>query len=144
MVTKIPNVCFYNCEKLKFEIPSSIQDFGYQAFLNCKSLEKITIPNGIVSLGSSNIFENCVSVKTITLPSSLESIGMSVFGNVPASTVYSLAMTPPSLTKYSSGGSMNFDAIDKSTAKLYVPKGSSETYRNSDWGKYFFNIIEID
>ena len=136
--------CKYEgCIKLKFKIPSNIQDFGYHAFLECESLEEITIPEGIVYL-SSAVFEGCVNVKTITLPSTLVYIQTSTFGNVPASIVYCLATTPPDFSDSYLGYFSNFDAVNKNTAKLYVPKGSIEAYRASKWGKYFYNILEID
>lgn len=143
MVTKIPDACFSLCKKLKFQIPDFIQNLGYCSFSSCESLEEIVIPNG-VSLNNGSIFSDCINVKTITLPSTLTYIGPSVFSNIPANVVYCYAVAPPALAKYSYGGGMNFNSVDKNTAKLYVPMGSSDAYRKSDWGKYFSNIIEID
>ena len=52
--------------------------------------------------------------------------------------VYCFATTPPQAL---SDGDFN---IDKSQAKLYVPKGCYQVYFLSAWGAIFDNIIEME
>lgn len=50
----------------------------YCAFRDCISLTQVTIPEGIVSIGS-NAFERCTSLAQLNLPQSLETIGTHAF-----------------------------------------------------------------
>lgn len=76
----------------------------------------------------------------ITIPSTVEGIGEKVFQIVNGiENVYSNALTPPTIsTEY------NFNKVNSTTAKLYVPKGTYTAYLLSNWGSVFTNIIEMD
>ncbi len=50
------------------------------AFMNCKKLDEIIIPDGVTSI-SSYAFYHCASLKEIDLPDSITSIGMQAFEN---------------------------------------------------------------
>lgn len=39
-------------------------------------------------------------------------------------------------------GDWGFKGVDRKSCILYVPKGTSDDYRSSDWGDYFDNIVE--
>lgn len=47
-------------------------------FENCRKLESITLPEGLITIGKS-AFEGCTSLKTIQLPDSLRELGDSAF-----------------------------------------------------------------
>jgi hypothetical protein len=85
---------------------------GYDAFGSCTGLTSITIGNSVTLIGAW-AFSVCTGLTEI----------------------YIKNPTPPSL-----GSSCLYD-VDKTTCKLYVPKGSSSTYRLA-WG--FDNVIETD
>lgn len=51
---------------------------GSYAFLHCKGLTGVVIPEGVTSIGE-GAFGGCSSLKSITLPSSLKTIGASAF-----------------------------------------------------------------
>ncbi|NBI88924.1 leucine-rich repeat domain-containing protein, partial [Lachnospiraceae bacterium] len=48
------------------------------AFENCSSLENITIPNTVTSIGDS-AFYNCTSLANVTIPDSVTNIGRNAF-----------------------------------------------------------------
>ena len=51
---------------------------NYCAFRNCASLEQITLPDGLLTIGS-NAFQDCTSLEQIDLPDTLAFIGTHAF-----------------------------------------------------------------
>ena len=54
----------------------------YSSFADNTNIQKVTIPDGVESIGSS-AFEGCSQLRNITLPASLESIGYKAFDSTP-------------------------------------------------------------
>ena len=76
-VTKIPDYCFYYCNKLKsVEGIENVTEFGNYAFAYCELLD--TIDFSKVSIVGSNCFTDCTSIKTAYM-SSLTKLGSSAF-----------------------------------------------------------------
>jgi len=59
-------------------IPNSVTSIGDEAFSLCKSLQSVTIPNSVTSIGD-EAFSGCSSLQSITIPNSVKSIGNSAF-----------------------------------------------------------------
>ena len=55
-----------------------VTSIGWRAFINCKSITNITIPNSVTSI-EEYAFESCTSLTSITIPNSVTSIGHSAF-----------------------------------------------------------------
>jgi hypothetical protein len=55
-----------------------VDTIGQGAFIGCKNLQSITIPNGIKNLPNL-LFYNCQSLQSITIANSVTSIGNSAF-----------------------------------------------------------------
>jgi hypothetical protein len=91
-------------------------------FLDCFSLESITLPSNCTSIGSFSFYE-CESLGNLILPSSLISIGDYTFG------YYSGVLTVPSTV--TSIGEGAFDGV----SEVYY-KGSAE---GSPWGAVKIN-----
>ena len=51
---------------------------GGEAFLDCSSLESVTIPDSVTSIGNS-AFEGCSSLTSVTIPNSVTTIGWGTF-----------------------------------------------------------------
>ena len=65
---------------------------GYYAFLQCKSLISVTIPDSVTSIGGS-AFYNCVSLTSVTIPNSVTSIGDEAFCNCASLTSIKIAIS---------------------------------------------------
>ena len=77
----ICDCAFFCCESLQsITIPNSVKSIGNRAFYECKSLQSITIPNSVTSIGK-EAFSCCESLQSITIPNSVKSIGNYAFRN---------------------------------------------------------------
>ena len=77
----ICDCAFFCCESLQsITIPNSVKSIGNRAFYECKSLQSITIPNSVTSIGK-DAFSCCESLQSITIPNSVKSIGNYAFRN---------------------------------------------------------------
>ena len=80
-VTSIGDYAFVECRSLtSVTIPNSVTSIKSGAFSSCKSLTSITIPNSVTSIGNV-AFAECSSLTSITIPNSVTSIGGHAFRN---------------------------------------------------------------
>ena len=130
--------CFSGCSSLKsIDLPSGITSLELGCFSDCSSLTSIELPSGITSLGDW-CFLGCSSLKSINLPESINSLGSSCFSGCKGlASVYVYAEQLPTM------GYTVFENCDADNCILYVPKGTIDMYRQSDFG-YFKNIVELD
>ncbi len=80
-VTAIGKGAFENCKSLEtVTLPVSLETIGENAFLGCERLWSCTVPtNGSLKTVGKSAFKNCVILASFTLPASAESIGESAF-----------------------------------------------------------------
>lgn len=102
-----------NTFTLKTVVITSGDRIDDEAFLNCSSLETVTIPNGVTSIGES-AFGNCVSLTDITIPDEVTDIGKDAFYNcsvktatIPASAIESIPKTILNTVVITSGNSID-------------------------------------
>ena len=78
-VTSIGPEAFIDCKGLtSVIIPNSVTIIGNEAFYGCSGLKSVTISNSVTSIGSS-AFENCNRLTSVTIPNSVKSIGSRAF-----------------------------------------------------------------
>jgi len=121
------------------ELNTGTTEIAEHAFFNYSNLTSITIPSSVTLIGNS-AFYNCTGLTTVTIPSSVTSIENFAFEDCTNLTsIYAYPSTPVDLT--SSIGV--FDAVNKYTCTLYVPKGSKEAYQAAAQWQNFSNIVEV-
>ena len=73
-VTSIGAYAFVSCKDMSsITIPNSITSIGDYAFGGCSGLNSITIPNSVTSIGG-HVFNYCVGLTSVTIPNSVTSI----------------------------------------------------------------------
>lgn len=90
----------------------------------------ITFSGTLTSIGD-NAFRDCQTLRSVVIPKSVTSIGSYAFYIDYLRNITCEAVKPPIL------GSNVFDNID-----LYIPKGSYNAYKASDWRKYCSYIFD--
>ena len=96
-------ISFYECTNLKnVQFPSHVDDLNFgSTFWGCTSLEYITLPSGIKSLGDT--FRNCTNLKEIVVPEGVEYLGSSFYN---CSNLESVSL--PSTLKYMYGHTFQY------------------------------------
>ena len=139
-VKKISDAAFNGCTKLKdVVLPNSLKELGdmYDSwqggvFSNCSSLQRINIPYGVETIGSS-AFYGCTSLSSITIPNSVTAIGGSAFEGC---TSLSNITIPNSVTEIGFG----YVVFEAGT----IIKGSKNSYAETYAKEKGFNFIAID
>lgn len=123
-VQTIGDQAFANTTKLtEVTIPASVTSVG-SAFFGCSGLASATLSEGLETMGN-NMFYGCSSLTAITIPASVKSIAYSTFMSCTnIKNVKSLSAVPPVCAS-----DLTFD--DCSTAKLMVPAGSIDAYKEA-------------
>ena len=137
-VTMISGEVFSGCSGLtSLVIPSSVTLISRSAFSGCSALTSLTIPSSVTSIGPS-AFEGCSGLTSLTIPSCVTSIGGGAFyGCSGLTSIYVYTKKLPEL------GYNVFNGCDAKNCTVYVPKGTYDAYKSSEFG-YFENIVEFD
>lgn len=78
-VTSIGNFAFVRCRSLtNINIPESVTSIGHGTFYDCNGLTSINIPKGVTRIGES-VFVGCSGLTSINISSSIKSITDSTF-----------------------------------------------------------------
>ena len=160
-ITSIGEYAFYGCRGLtSLNLPAGITEIGESTFSDCSGLTSLTLPDGITSIGISAFaycsgltsltlpagitsidkyaFSGCSRLTSLTLPAGITSIGEFAFSYCSGLTsIYVYAEKVPRIGRYA------FEGCASRKCTLYVPKGTYDNYRLSEFG-YFENIVEFD
>lgn len=155
---------FYGCSSLeKINIPSKLNKLEKYTFYSCKNLTRVVIPEGVKEIDG-DVFIDCTNLAELKLPKSLEKIGPYFIRgceNIRELTIYHQAANiahgafkdcknlekihlhravVPTAHIITNPWSPVIPADNNCT--LYVPKGSAETYRASQYWNTFKAIEE--
>lgn len=134
-LTELKWGAFRSCSSLTaITIPQGVTVIGEEAFKNCLDLAEVTLPNALTTI-SPSAFESTV-LKKITLPETLSEIGEYAFRKVPFTEIHAQMREP----KTHSSNCFSFKSY--SNATLYVPKGTKESYQQTEPWDSFENIEE--
>ncbi|MCD8306144.1 MAG: leucine-rich repeat domain-containing protein [Prevotella sp.] len=134
-VTALADSVFYNgtYTSVVFEDGIAVTAIPAHAFDGCNSLTRLTIPEGVTSLGDYAIVST--SIKTIILPATLESVGSYAMNCKNLVDLICSAVTAPTRGDYTFGSSGYFGPA----FTLWVPCGASDyagwynSYSNNSW-----------
>lgn len=80
-IKRIKSRAFLNCKSItNVYIPDSVSSIGEGCFDGCKNLVGVRLPEGLTKI-SDRMFENCESLKEINLPNTVTSIGCNSFAS---------------------------------------------------------------
>ena len=134
-VTSIRELVFVGCNSLPIENNLRYAD-KYLVGAVDKTLSTYSIKEGTKWIGD-QAFVGCSAFTSITIPNSVTNIEYSAFyGCSSIDTVYIKATQPPLL-----GGNSFYNV---SPFICYIPLGTLEDYKASDWAKYVSQFVEIE
>ena len=116
---------------------TSNDKLGNYAFKGCSGLTSMIIPSGVTSIGY-GAFAGCSGLTSLAIPSSVTSISDYAFYG--CSGLTSIYVYPENLPKL---GTDIFNGCDVKNCTVYVPKGTYDAYKSSEFG-YFEKIVEFD
>ena len=135
---KLGESAFLGCSGLtSLTIPSSVTSIGDWAFGYCSELTSLTLPSGVTSIGN-DAFYGCRGLTSMTIPSGVTVIGEGAFRG--CSGLTSIYVYPENLPEL---GIDIFNRCDAKNCTVYVPKGTYDAYKSSEFG-YFEKIVEFD
>lgn len=133
----VPDGMCENCTALKQINAPKIGNVGPRAFYGCKSLSTIDLSHATDI--RSQAFVGCEKLNELDFGLNLFTIGDSAFAGCSGiQSAHCRSIVPPVL------GKQAFAGVNVGNIILYVPRGTVEMYRSSDWGKYEWRDIRAD
>ena len=139
----------------------AVTSIGYDAFMGCSSLERVTINcanvgdwfkglssikecvlgERVTSIGK-EIFADCSNLKVLTLGKGLKKIAAEAFSTCEALEKITIHATQP--PRIEGNGNALFSDATYDNATLYVPQGSISKYQVMTGWSGFYNIIGME
>lgn len=139
LVTVIGSYSFYKWNNLnRIVIPEGVVTIESSAFYNCALSSVIFKQNSMLSRLEGGAFYSNKNLKKITLPSKLSYIGGNAFYGCSSLTeITILATTPPTLS--------NTNAISTATTTIHIPKGTLSAYQTAtNWSSFASKFVELE
>ena len=166
-VTSIGARAFAGSNLTTIPFPSTVTTIGEGMFSDCYMMREVEIPNFITSIGNDafkwggSMYDH--SLRSVTIPNSVQSIGEGAFymcWELKRKGIHSQIMNPMEIPFSAFYCEYDFDYIEwwsgdgqdwypdgdmlYKKAKLYVPRGTMELYKQTSGWKNFVNIEEYD
>lgn len=127
-----------SCVPVSLKLPDGLERIDGYAFNNT-GVTSVDFLNTSLSYIGNDAFYACPITGTLSFPGTLRSIGNSAFASAKVS---SIKLKSPDMV-YLEGTDV-FKSVDKTTCKVYVPKGLKNTYKaNTYWSPFGDNIVEF-
>lgn len=131
----IDNYAFCQSALAEINFPKTLTFIGEQGFA-ATQLTTLTLPENMPYVYD-GAFAGCEKLTTLTIPSGVRLIYNHAFHNNKALTsVTCLGATAPDIDDFYEDYDCPFYGIS-STTPLYIPKGTTESYKAAGWGSYF-------
>lgn len=125
-----------SCVPISLKLPDGLEAIGSFAFSNT-GVTSVDFSNTSLYNISDNAFGECPITGALSFPGTLRSIDHSAFASAKVS---SIKLKSPDMVYLSENA---FESVDKTTCKVYVPKGLNETYKADKYWSAFKNIEEF-
>ena len=103
---------FNGCSSLEsITIPSWVTSLGGSSFMNCAALASVVIPSGVTALGI-NCFSGCTSLAEVEFPEGLLTLGNYAFYNCSSLEEVSLPSSVTSIGKYAFGACSSLLSVE--------------------------------
>lgn len=127
-----------SCVPVSLKLPDGLERIDGYAFNNT-GVTSVDFSNTSLSYIGNNAFYACPITGTLSFPGTLRSIGNSAFASAKVS---SIKLKSTEMVRLD--GADVFKSVDKTTCKVYVPKGMKDTYKaNTYWSPFGNNIVEF-
>lgn len=127
-IKEISSDAFVDCRSLvDIFIPEGVERICRDAFVSCTALKEVSLPQTLTVL-ERGVFYNCTSLEEITIPAAVVEIGDYAFFECKSlHSVYCKAMTPPRITAI----------FNTPGVTVYVPASAVGAYRKDfNWRDY--------
>lgn len=117
-------------------LPNTVKEIGYNAFGNISTLRSVNMPKDLERI-ESWAFDGCPITGDLLFPATMYYINGRAFASATLSSIKLKSSDKVDL------GDNVFESTDKTTCKVYVPKGLKETYKADRSWSAFQNIEEF-
>jgi len=135
------------CALTNIALPQGVTNISDYAFSGCSSIEEISIPEGVTSLG--NVFGGCTALKSITIPSSVTYIDFYLF---PSCTSLENIIIDENNDSYCAIDGIVYNKpitkivyVQKNNifSHVTIPEGVTEIQDSAFWGCHNLNSITL-
>lgn len=139
-LTSLRHATFWGCTKLrKLQIPEGVKELQLYLFQGCVTLEELELPKSLEKIDNGFI-DGCESLKKLVLYNNVDMVAQGAFNGCPSlQEIHLYRAVLPTCRQATSTVQPVIPADNNCT--LYVPVGSVESYKASEYWNTFKNIV---